>query len=370
MELRLRQATRGSDAGSGAKRTGRDGGNQAQGFTLVELLVVIAIIGILVGLLLPAVQSAREAARRMQCSNNLKQMSLAALNFESTYKKLPEGPLDGAMNAITTDDAPNSAGYPKNGTCCRAATRTGWSTQYKILPFLEGNNIYELARDDPPYWPNVANNAGEDDVAQALVSTYYCPSRRSPKGYGSARFGRVDYAGCAGFYSGRPDSTIDYIPEAPLGAPAVSTRSKTNGGLEPSKGGAIVWPGEGDKRTLAGILDGTSNTIIFSEKSLHTSQHGRDGGDNERWNNAGWDECVLRWHFPPKHDRQTVAPLPPQSYDAFTNWNRYFGAAHASGLNAAFVDGSVRFFSYNVDATLWKNLCVCDDGEIIGGESL
>ncbi|ELP29485.1 protein containing DUF1559 [Rhodopirellula baltica SWK14] len=370
MESRFSRGLCGCRAMSFAKRRGMDGGNRALGFTLVELLVVIAIIGILVGLLLPAVQAAREAARRMQCSNNLKQMGLAALNFESAYKKLPEGPMDGDPDAITSSGDANTGGHPENGTCCRAATRKGWSAQYKILPFLEGNNIYELGRDDPPYWPNVANNGGEDDVAQSLVATYYCPSRRSPKGYGSARFGRVDYAGCAGFYSGRPDSTIDYIPEAPLGAPAVSTRSKTNGGLEYSKGGAIVWPGEGGKRTLSDILDGTSNTIVFAEKSLHTSQHGRDGGDNERWNNAGWDECVLRWHFPPKHDKDTVAPLPPEAYDAYTNWNRYFGAAHSAGLNAAFCDGSVRFFSYSVDATLWKNLCVCDDGEVIGGEAL
>ncbi|QDT06775.1 Type II secretion system protein G precursor [Rubripirellula lacrimiformis] len=342
----------------------------SKAFTLVELLVVIAIIGVLVGLLLPAVQSARESARRMQCSNNLKQICLASANFESSWKKLPEGPVDGHQKAVTSGGTPNTSGYPENNVCCRAANRDGWSAQYKILPYMEGNNVYDLATDDPPTWPNVANNANEDVVAQSLVPTFYCPTRRAPKGYGSSKFGRTDYAGCAGFYSGRPDSTVDFIPQAPLGAPALGTRTRDNGGLNYKSGGAIIWPGEGDKRTFADIRDGTTFSILFAEKALHQSQHGRDGGDNERWNNAGWDECVLRWHFPPKHDNQTIAPAAPQPYDAFTNWNRYFGASHAAGLNAGFCDGSVRFFAFSVDATLWKNLCVVDDMEVIDGGSL
>lgn len=336
-------------------------------FTLVELLVVISIIGVLVGLLLPAVQAAREAARRMQCSNNIRQMCLATANFESNNKKLPEGPVDGDVQAVTTSGSPNPSGYPVNNPCCRAATRRGWSAQYKILPFLEGGNTYEMAIDDDPFWPSISGNANENAVAQTFVPGYYCPTRRSPQGYGSSRFGRTDYAGCAGFYHGRPDSRVNFIPEAPLGAPAVGTRTETNGGLTYQRGGAIIWPGDGDKRTYADIKDGTSYSIIWAEKSLHPSQHGRDGGDNERWNNAGWDECVLRWHFPPVPDTQAYAPDPPTSA---TNWNRYFGSAHGPGLNAGFVDGSVRFFAFTIDATVWKNLCVVDDGELIDEEKL
>lgn len=335
------------------------------GFTLVELLVVIAIIGILVGLLLPAVQSAREATRRMQCANNIRQLCLAAANFESNYRKLPEGPMDGDPHAVNGNGGRNPAGFPVNGPCCKAATRRGWSAQYRVLPFLEGSSVYELGRDDPPVWPPISGNANENLVGQALVPGFYCPTRRTAKGYGSAKFGRTDYAGCAGFFHGRPDSSVNYIPNAPLGAPAVSTQAKGNRGLTRGKGGAIVWSGLGDDRSLADIFDGTSHSILFAEKALHPSQHGRDGGDNERWNNAGWDPCVVRWHFPPKSDQQTYAPDPPE---ASTNWNRYFGAAHSAGLNAGFVDGSVRFFSFQVDAELWKNLCVVDDGELIEGD--
>ena len=340
-------------------------------FTLVELLVVIAIIGVLVGLLLPAVQAAREAARRMQCSNNLKQIGLATLNYESSYRQLPPGPLDGDPRAVSTSGAPAPAGYNYSGgsTCCRAATRSGWSAQYRILPFMEQQAVYDLGRDDPPFWPNVANNGGEDDVASQLIPGFYCPTRRPPTGYGSARFGRVDYAGNGGFYSGRPDSTINFIPEAPLGAPQIATRSRGNGGLTRGIAGPIIWPGDGDRRTLAEIRDGTSNTIVFAEKALGYTEHGRDGGDNERWNNPGWDECVIRWHFPPKPDSQTPSDrtLNPS---APTNWNRYFGSPHSGGLNAVFVDGSVRFYSFSIDATTWMRLCVSDDGQVIDQTAL
>ena len=340
-----------------------------RGFTLVELLVVIAIIGVLVGLLLPAVQAAREAARRMQCSNNLKQMGLATLNYESTFRQMPPGPIDGDPRAINLDGSPNPSGYTNTNVCCRSATRSGWSAQYKILPFMEGNNVYDLGRDDPPTWRYVVpNNAGENDVAQQLVPGFYCPSRRPPTGYGSARFGRVDYASNGGFYHGAINSRVGFIPEPPLGRPAQGTRTRANGGLTRGRQGAIIWWGDGDRRVLADFTDGTSNSIVWSEKALAPTEHGRDGGDNERWNNAGWDECVVRWHFPPQSDRQTYAP--DRDAGEGTNWNRHFGAAHPGGLNAAFADGSVRFFSFDIDPITWMNLCLIDDGQVINDPTL
>lgn len=348
------------------------------GFTLVELLVVIAIIGILVGLLLPAVQAAREAARRMQCSNNLKQIGLASLNFESAYGSLPQGPFDGHPKAVQTDGVtPNANGYEYTlgTTCCRAANKDGWSAQYKILPFMEQNNVWNLGLDVKPIWTGAASSGpvpgvtGEDDVARSLVPTYYCPSRRAPIGYVSA-YGRTDYAGSAGFFQGQADSTVAFIPTAPLGAPAQPIRTAVNGGLTPGRGGAIVWSGSGKKRKLGGITDGTSNSLMFAEKALHVSQQGRDGGDNERWNNAGWDECVMRWHFPPQPDSKTVQPgVAPSTVAATsTNWNRYFGSSHSGGLNGAGVDGSVRFFAFSVDANVWRLICVVDDGEVLSGD--
>lgn len=111
------------------------------GFTLVELLVVIAIIGILVGLLLPAVQAAREAARRMSCSSNVRQIGLAFMNHESSYKYLPQGPYDGdpSLPGMVYNEPVGS--YESGTTCCNAASPKGWSQWFKILPFIEAQSV-------------------------------------------------------------------------------------------------------------------------------------------------------------------------------------------------------------------------------------
>ncbi len=261
------------------------------GFTLVELLVVIAIIGILVGLLLPAVQAAREAARRMQCSNNLKQMSLAALNFESAYRKLPEGPLDGHPQAVDASGASNPAGfsYSSGATCCRAANRDGWSVQFKILPFIEQINIYNLAKDVKPVRVGSASGApaagtGEDEVARSLVPTYYCPSRRGPTAYGSHLEEPITQVAVVSFTCGRTRLSISFPLRRWVCQLNHFARQQTAASHGSPRRDCL--PGLGRKRRLADITDGTSNSIIFSEKALHNSQHGIDGGDNERWNNA------------------------------------------------------------------------------------
>ena len=195
------------------KSNGFNGRGLRPAFTLVELLVVIAIIGILVGLLLPAVQAAREAARRMQCGNNMKQIGLAFMNHESAYKFVPKGPYDGDPSLpgmVYNEVAP---AYESGTTCCNAAHPNGWSHWFKILPFIEQTNVYNKARFDlPPLMSRTFDYNGEDTVAAALISTYYCPSRRAPTGYGAAQAGRCDYAGCAGFYQGEVHENQGDIP--------------------------------------------------------------------------------------------------------------------------------------------------------------
>ncbi|MCS6863897.1 MAG: DUF1559 domain-containing protein [Gemmataceae bacterium] len=366
---------------------------RTQAFTLIELLVVIAIIAILIGLLLPAVQKVREAAARMQCSNHLKQIGLAFHNYESSYGFFPQGGLDGDPQAINTDGTPNPAGFKydedpggyETTTCCRAATRSGWNHFYRILPYIEQNNVYNLGRDDPPFWPNRANNGGEDDVARQIIRIYYCPTRRAPTAYGTAGFGRCDYAGCAGLFQGDIHELTGDNPGPPLGfTPSRNERTPENFGSFPGRGGMVVWPGRGARRTHGSILDGTSNTVMVAEKALPPIRQGLDGGDNERWNNNGWDEDSVRWHFPPKHDLDPTNYLyraqtdsnflilaPATNDPQFSNrnlWRRYFGSAHTGGLNVCFADGSVRFVRFNVNPLTWMAACGVDDGMIISGD--
>jgi prepilin-type N-terminal cleavage/methylation domain-containing protein/prepilin-type processing-associated H-X9-DG protein len=346
------------------------------GFTLIELLVVIAIIAVLIGLLLPAVQKVREAASRMQCSNNLKQIGLAFHNYESAYQYYPQGPYDGSprLAGMVYNETPPA--YESGTTCCNSAEPEGWSHWFKILPFIEQENVYRLANFNLPpiHSGRPANYNGEDDVARSLIKTYYCPSRRAPTGYGTLLLGRCDYAGSAGFYQGEVHENWGDIPAPPVGmSPRRNERTPENFGDTPGRKGYIVWSAFGAKRRQADVTDGTSNSIMAAEKCLPPTRHGADGGDNERWNNAGWDECVLRFHFPPKHDKDPsviVSGSPGNPTDGSNVWRRYFGSSHTSGLNAVFGDGSVRHIRFTVDPVSFMRAVVIDDGQVFNPDDL
>jgi prepilin-type N-terminal cleavage/methylation domain-containing protein len=274
------------------------------GFTLVELLVVVAIIGILVALLLPAIQAAREAARRIQCQNNLKQIGVACQAHHDVYRVLPRAGSDGPTQ-----------------TCCDATERSGWTWPFHITPFIEQHAVYD----------NTVANA----VALSIISTYYCPTRRRAALYDGS--GKCDYTGNGGSVStnlGRDGAFVRQWVSLPQAA-----------GTKPEQ-----------QRTLADFLDGTSVTLLAGEKQLHRTTWGTAGGDNEPWNNTGWDEDVVRFGSEvPRPDHEHPDSTKP------TYWSPRFGSSHPAGFNTVRVDGAVGFISFEVDATTWLHFCTIAD---------
>ena len=215
-----------------------------KGFTLVELLVVIAIIGILVALLLPAVQSAREAARRMSCSNNLKQISLAAHNFHDTYKEFPYATRD----RLEGDDGDT------------------WSTGFiQLLPFLEADAMAQLWDPSEPRHSTVdADGDGwtNAQLQQQSIPTYLCSSMVLPAGPlgGTEDRGPSSYLFCAGTPS---SAMLHYGAYYPGGEPAF------NGAIIPVKTYIAPPTGAGPNHRrptkFRDIIDGTSNTLLAGE---------------------------------------------------------------------------------------------------------
>ncbi|MDZ7620345.1 MAG: DUF1559 domain-containing protein [Patescibacteria group bacterium] len=316
------------------------------GFTLVELLVVIAIIGILISLLLPAVQAAREAARRMQCANHLKQIGLAMHNFQDTHGRLPTGARDGDHRV------------PHDLTaCCNSMTRHGWTWMYWILPYIEQGTVFDLASDSHDSTKlGGGQNAKEDEVAHRGIMTFYCPTRRTPLAYSTGY--RADYAGNAGERG--PDKIRDASSRGDKGVIMITDGSKV--------------------QQIERIRDGSSNTIMVGEKALHAEEHGADGGDNERWSNSGWDEDHVRfggglsssgvsYGIPPISDKDaphrvngkwtTIVDLGGQSWG---QWHPFFGSSHPGGANFCMADGAVRTISYSIDAEVFRRTSLANDG--------
>jgi prepilin-type processing-associated H-X9-DG protein len=346
-------------------------------------LVVIAIIAVLIGLLLPAVQSAREAARRAQCTNNLKQIGLGMLNFESANTYLPQGPYDGDPNAVTSSGSPDTTGYPQNGACCNAATPNGWNQFFRILPYIEQQGLYNMANFNAPAINSGRSSAldGEGNIGLVSLSWFDCPTRRVDykSGTGATAISHMDYAGCAGFYYGSMYGCGNgaFTPAPPNGAALPSGAANSyNHGDVPTGRGAIVWGGVGWKRRLADFKDGTSSSIIVAEKALAPQVWGTNGGDNEWWMNSGWDEDCIRYHFVPVSDAQVAAyagvcntPSTPYLSSTGTVWPNMMGGPHSAGVNVLMTDGSVHMIKYTVDPGVYKLLSVIDDGGVISADS-
>jgi len=324
---------------------------QRTAFTLVELLVVIAIIGILVSLLLPAVQSAREAARNMQCKNHLKQMGLAGASHEAAHGFYPSS----GWGYRWVGDADSGFGKTQPG---------GWV--YQILPFMEQENLHALGR---------GGTAAEKKLAaEQLVRTplpwLHCPSRRRPKLYphkpDTASTNRPYNPGIDGVRTddltdvARTDYAINGggdLVSTQMG-PSTLAEAATYGWLDP--GGSTGVSYLRSEFTSALLRDGTSNTYFVGEKYLNADSYGSwDGIGDAQTAYMGFDPDIARFGSqPPRQDRA-----------GFSDDLR-FGSAHAGGFNAVFCDGSVQSISYSIDADVHYRLAHRSDGQPVDVGSL
>ena len=326
------------------------------GFTLVELLVVIAIIGILIGMLLPAVQAVREAARRTQCLNNLKQIGLAALNHESGLMKLPS-----AGKGTNTATPPEVGLYDNNS---RLTTSEGPQAQgmlTRILPFIEGSNQYALFQDLNLNYTAAVNQAG----AQNSVNAFLCPSvggirgskELDPDGYGYADYAAIILV----------DQTMS------LGVP---NNNVFQLGVYNARSG----------RKIGSVTDGTSNTIGIAETTGRDVDYGIAGMNvdsaGQDFSTAlaesatlgvGQQSAPWRWADPEagyivstlintRRNNTTATPEGWQNINAGANGETF--SFHTGGANAAYVDGSTHFLSDSVNAALYANTCSCNGGEV------
>jgi prepilin-type N-terminal cleavage/methylation domain-containing protein len=311
-----------------------------RGFTLVELLVVIAIIGVLVALLLPAVQAAREAARRSQCSNNLKQLGLATHMYHDTFNILP-------YNAI-----------PQSGS--GSTKQRGVSWMFRILPFMEMNTAYEKAvfsgdwtLQDAPASPNVA-------LIQTLrVPGLWCPSSPLPKTkmLGTVEAQLPNYVGIEGsYYQGGTTATVSTATYADAYG-----RTVYNGAIQTSE-----FP-----VGFNGITDGTSNTMLVSEQSDYqrdTSNNKVDRRSCGHWGGAwscgsgsrDWTQNVTTIRYPIKSGFGSAGNTAP--YEV----NIPLFSAHPAGVMSLNVDGSVRLVPQTIDFAILTALADRQDGAVVG----
>ncbi|MDO4584613.1 MAG: DUF1559 domain-containing protein [Planctomycetia bacterium] len=332
-----------------------------RGFTLVELLVVIAIIGMLVGLLLPAVQQAREAARQMQCNNNLRQMALACLNHETSMRSFPSS---GWWWSWTGDPDRSGDGQPGN-----------W--HYAILPYLEQMAVYQMGADGDPDTISPDQKKKAYERLMIPLPVYHCPSRRSCKLYSTSV--DVSFGNCEtikkglqhakGDYAANYGSHNNYPPPSTL-TPAISVTDLST--LRSWRNVAGEWGVQNEngvifrhsKITMGEIRDGTVNTYLLGEKNIQPQYYeGGDSGDDSGIYD-GADDGSIRSCFYDANDLGS-SRLPLQ--DRTGAEGRFtFGSCHSGSFGMAMCDGSAQRISYSIDGQTHAWLGNRKDGQVVG----
>jgi prepilin-type N-terminal cleavage/methylation domain-containing protein/prepilin-type processing-associated H-X9-DG protein len=331
------------------------GSSRRRGFTLIELLVVIAIIGILIGLLLPAVQKVRESAARMKCANNLKQIGIALHNYHDTKGSFPPGYIDGNTDPTSTPD--NDLG-------------PGWGWASFLLPYLEQGNVYNQINF------KVGVGVGVNvQISQQTLTIFQCPADPLPDPfpvYDStftkpiATVAHGNYVGCNGWVECFNNAGGNY----------------QGGGGEDGLTGQLGLAGDGlfyrnSQNRIGNVTDGLSNTIFVGERSgTHspsTWTGAVTGGRVPAWmtvqppapytpppgppyDNADFDEALVLAHGNATHVPSADFPI----YDPDTFYSMHTGR----GANFLFGDGSIHFLTSGIDPLTYQYLCTIAGGEV------
>ncbi len=356
---------------------------RSRAFTLIELLVVIAIIAILIALLLPAVQQAREAARRTQCRNNLKQLGLAAHNYHDNFNQFPMNWYNGQNN---TQGDPANPSY-NNGS---------FSWVVAALPYMDQAPLYNqistyfsISSGPVPncgmgFTTSVGGIPAPRQIAKQVLGNLICPSNDQPtsrtgqiiepdNGGWNAPYadtaGGLDYVGNMGhIWSGWHD--CDRVPDFPsadgrfvkgsAGTPWISERWNND---NPNINGVFFFRGS---RKIGQIVDGTSNTVMFFESMHWRGGDGANANYNFNYNHqdvANW-ACALGATAPMRHPINNRNPLWQYGDGDVRNWGP--SSRHVGGCHVTLCDGSVRFVSENIDHLVRYNIACAKDNNAVG----
>jgi prepilin-type N-terminal cleavage/methylation domain-containing protein/prepilin-type processing-associated H-X9-DG protein len=392
-------------------------------FTLIELLVVIAIIGVLISLLLPAVQKVREAANRISCGNNCKQIGLAIHNFHDTWGRFP----------TSGSEWNHQVSYGPDNTPLPSSLQVS-SWEFQILPFIEQDNLYKLPAEVPvpvngaspnpnigflpsklttPPGPFPAGSyvtaidkfsssfTGPDPAPPGGVGpggltttgvppNYFCPSRRTATQHPGWRFTKNDYAAVIPGQVPLPRASnglVSLSPEDDFWGDPVNNwqwMGVISKGIDCSNSDSnpltATWTKHG-KVTFASVTDGTSNTMMIGEKFMPTwaydgwwfgdDKDGFHGYDNDNTRSTINGTVTGGWQNPPTPPSSNGVPYftnPARDFnvvqDGTQDWHAgfVFGAAHPAGFNAVFADGSVHNIKYGIDADVFNALGNRADG--------